>query len=403
VPSEIIRAGTPPTAPRVLTYDTALCARLGGIEVAPAQQRTILENLGFGVADDWQVTIPTWRRDIDGQADLVEEIVRITGLDHVVSTPLPRADGVAKPTATAAQMQERKVRRTAAARGLNEAITWSFIGEKQAAAFGSGAHSLANPISEELKVMRPSLLPGLLGAAQRNIDRGADGVRLFEIGRRYLADGERATLGLVLAGEKRARGWASGKAQSFDAFDAKAEALALLEAAGAPVENLQVFGEAGAHYHPGQSGTLRLGPKTMLASFGMLHPATAKAFDLSGPVAVAEVFLDAVPSKRTSGHMRAPFTPPALQSVRRDFAFLLPTDTPAESLVRAVKGADKALITGIRLFDSFTGTGVPEGHKSLAIEVVLQPNEKSFTEDELSAVAAKIVAAAVKIGATLRG
>jgi len=410
VPSEIIRAGTPPTAPRVLTYDPALCARLGGIEVAPAQQRAILENLGFGVADDWQVTIPSWRRDIDGQADLVEEIVRVTGLDHVVSTPLPRADGVAKPTATPAQMQERKVRRTAAARGLNEAITWSFIGEKQAAAFGvlrqaqdERAWVLANPISEELKVMRPSLLPGLLGAAQRNIDRGADGVRLFEIGRRYLADGERATLGLVLAGEKRARGWASGKAQSFDAFDAKAEALALLEAAGAPVENLQVFGEAGAHYHPGQSGTLRLGPKTVLASFGMLHPATAKAFDLSGPVAVVEAFLDAVPSKRSSGHMRAPFTPPPLQSVRRDFAFLLPTDTPAESLVRAVKGADKALITGVRLFDSFTGTGVPEGHKSLAIEVVLQPSEKSFTEEELTAVAAKIVAAATKIGAALRG
>ncbi len=402
-PSEIIRAGAPPAPPAPLTYDPALCARLGGIDVDHARQRDILRKLGFGVGGDWQVSIPSWRRDIDGQADLVEEIVRITGLDHIVSTALPRADGVARPMATPAQMQERKVRRTAAARGLNEAITWSFISERQAAAFGGGARPLANPISEELKVMRPSLLPGLLGAAQRNTDRGAQGVRLFEIGRRYLADGERATLGLVLAGEKRARVWASGKARLFDAFDAKAEALALLEAAGAPVESLQVSGDAGAHYHPGQSGTLRLGPKTLLASFGMLHPATAAVFDLSGPVVIAEIFLDAVPSRRAASAMRAPFVPPLLQSVRRDFAFLVPADMPGEAIVRAVRSADKALISSARLFDSFDGAGIPEGQKSLAIEVVMQPVDKSFTDQDLTAAAAKIVAAAVKLGAVLRG
>ena len=398
-----VRAGKPPEGNRSITYDPALSHTLGGIEIASDAQRAILARLGFSVGGDWSVTIPSWRRDIDGSADLVEEVVRIAGLDRVVSTPLPRAEGVARPTATPAQMIERKVRRTAAARGLKEAITWSFISERQAAALGGGVWTLANPISEELKVMRPSLLPGLLAAAQRNSNRGADAIRLFEIGRRYLGDAERATLGLVLTGHRVPRGWATGKAQPFDAFDAKAEALAVLEAAGAPIDNLQVHGEAGAHYHPGQSGTLRLGPKTILASFGLLHPATARAFDLEGSVAVAEVFLDAIPPRRSTGFMRSAFVPPALQGVRRDFAFLVSTDTTADALVRAVRGADKAAITAVRLFDSFAGAGVPEGQKSLAIEVTLQPIEKSFTEDELTAIAAKIVAAAAKLGATLRG
>ncbi len=402
-PSMVVRAGTPPLDARTLTYDPLLCARLGGIDVQPDRQRVILESLGFGVAGDWTITIPSWRRDVDGAADLVEEVVRITGLDNIMSTPLPRADGVARPTATPVQKVERRVRRTAAARGLNEAITWSFVSETEAAAFGGGDWTLANPISEELKVMRPSLLLGLLSAAQRNLRRSADSVRLFEIGRRYLADKEHPTASVVLAGERSGRGWATGKAQAFDAFDAKAEALALLEAAGAPIENLQVMGEAGTHYHPGQSGTLRLGPKTVLASFGMLHPATAKAFDLGGAVAACEVYLDAVPAKRSGGFMRPAFAPPALQVVRRDFAFLVPADTASDVLARAVKGADKAVITEARLFDVFTGTGVPEGQKSLAVEVTLQPAERSFTEEELAAIAAKVVAAAAKLGATLRG
>jgi phenylalanyl-tRNA synthetase beta chain len=402
--SDVIRAGTPPVATKTIAYDTALCLRLGGLDVPPRAQQTVLEKLGFTIANDWTVTVPSWRRDVDGPADLVEEVVRITGLDKVVATPLPRADGVAKPTATPLQKIERKVRRAAAARGLNEAITWSFLSEAEAAAFGGGAWTLANPISEDLKVMRPSLLPGLLSAAQRNADRGAASIRLFEVGREYLADSEPLTVGVVLAGEKAARGWATGKAAGFDAFDAKAEALALLEAAGAPVENLQVMGDAGAHYHPGQSGTLRLGPKTILAHFGTLHPATAKAFDLTGAVVAAEVHLDAIPAKRGgTGAMRPAFTPPALQVVQRDFAFLVPDSLQADVLVRAVKGADKAVITAARLFDRFTGAGVPEGQVSLAVEVTLQPAEKSFTEEELSAIAAKIVATAVKLGATLRG
>jgi phenylalanyl-tRNA synthetase beta chain len=402
-PSAMTRAGTPPTAEKTVAYAPELCARLGGVAVADAEQRAILGRLGFRVADDWTVTAPSWRRDVDGAPDLVEEIVRMVGLDQVASTPLPRADGVARPTATPAQRQERIVRRTAAARGLDEAVTWSFLPEAQAVALGGGAWTLANPISEDLKVMRPSLLPGLLAATQRNLDRGATSVRLFEIGRRYLADAERPTVGIVLAGERTPRGWAAGKAQAFGAFDAKAEAMALLAAAGAPVDNLQVFGEAGDHFHPGQSGTLRLGPKTVLASFGALHPRTANAFDLEDAVVACEVYLDAIPARRGVSFMRPAFTPPPLQAVRRDFAFLVPADLASDALVRAIRGVDKAVITGTRLFDLFTGTGVPEGQKSLALEVTLQPNEKSFTEDELSAIAARIVAAAAKLGANLRG
>ncbi len=248
--SAITRAGEPPVAPRNISYDTGHCLRLGGIDVAPEKQREIIESLGFAVTPDWQVTPPSWRRDVEGSADLVEEVVRMVGLDHVPSTALPRADGVANPTATPLQKLERKVRRTAAALGLNEAINWSFISEEDADAVGGGAWALANPISEDMKVMRPSLLPGLLSATQRNLDRGASSVRLFEIGRRYLADGEHPSLTFVLAGERLVRGWQTGKAQGFDAFDAKAICLALLEAAGAPVGNLQVMGEAGDHVSP---------------------------------------------------------------------------------------------------------------------------------------------------------
>jgi phenylalanyl-tRNA synthetase beta chain len=405
--SDIVRAGQPPLARKTIAYDPTHCARLGGIDVAPDQQKQILERLGFAVSADWHITVPTWRRDVDGGADIVEEIVRMVGLDNVPSTPLPRADGVAKPTATPIQKIERKVRRSAAARGLNEAINWSFLSEREAAAFGGGAWTLANPISEDMKVMRPTLLAGLLSAAQRNANRGATSVRLFEVGRRYFADGERATVGIVLAGERSPRSWAAGKAQMFDAFDAKAEALALLAAAGAPVDNLQVMGSdnsgQGDHYHPGQSGTLRLGPKTILASFGALHPITTKAFDLSGAVMAAEIYLDAIPAKRGAGFMRSAYAPPALQAVTRDFAFLMSIDLASDVLVRTVKAADKENIVAARLFDLFAGQGVPDGQKSLAVEVTLQPSDKSYTEEALKAIADRVVAAAAKIGAVLRG
>ena len=406
--SAIARSGQAPVAPRNIVYDTDYCRRLGGINVPQDEQRNIIERLGFSVTSDWNVGVPSWRRDVDGPADIVEEVVRMVGLDNVLSVPLPRADGVATPTATPAQSLERKVRRAAAARGLNEAVNWSFLPQKAADAFGGGDWSLANPISEDMKVMRPSLLPGLLSAAQRNMDRGASSVRLFEIGRRYFAgtDGasdERVTAGVVLAGERSTRNWASGKATRFDAFDAKAEVIALLKAAGVATDGLLVMDDAGAHYHPGQSATLRMGPKNILAAFGTLHPATAKAFNLDGNVVAAEIFLDAIPLKKAVGFMRPAFTPPALQAVTRDFAFLVAVDTPANDLVRSIKGCDKDNIVAVRLFDRFVGQGVPEGQVSLAVEVTLQPSDKSYSDDDLKAISDKVIAAATKLGAVLRG
>ena len=404
--SQIVRAGNPPEADKVVDYSPRRCAELAGVDVAEDRQAEILQRLGFKVTrggDAWRIAVPSWRRDVDGGADIVEEVIRIEGLDKVPSTPLPRAPGVARPTATAEQLAERAARRTAAARGLSEAVTWSFIAESEAEPFGGASWMLANPISEEMKAMRPSLLPGLLAAASRNTARGAASIRLFEIGRRYLADGERATLGLVLAGPRGARHWAEARTNGFDAFDAKAEALAILAAAGAPVDNLQVLDGAASFYHPGQSGRLCLGPKNALAEFGAVHPAVLKAFDLEGPIVAAEIFLDAIPQKRDGqGHMRSAFAPPALQAVTRDFAFFVPAGLPADQLLRAVRGADKGAIAGVRLFDVFTGQGVPEGSKSLAIEVTLQPSERSFTDEDLKAISDRIVAAAAKLGAALR-
>jgi phenylalanyl-tRNA synthetase beta chain len=396
-PSALERVGTPPVERRKIAFDFARTKALGGIDVPEQRQREILASLGFQ-ANGHAIEIPTWRRDVDGPADLVEEVARIAGYDKVPSTPLDRTPGVAHPTATRSQLAERRVRRTAAARGLDEAVTWSFISEAEAEAFGGGDWRLANPISEEMKVMRPSLLPGLIAAARRNLDRGAESVRLFEIGRRYLGDSEHSTLSLLLAGERGARSWQAGKARPFDAFDAKAEALTLLEAAGAPVDNLQVFPDAGPNWHPGRSATLRLGPKTVVAAFGELHPALQKTLDAPLGAVAADLYLDSIPAPRSSGRARVAFSPPALQAITRDFAFIVPAEVTADSLLRAIRGAERALIASVRLFDRFESD---EG-LSLAFEVSLQPAEKSFTDEQIGEISRRIVAAAEKLGARLR-
>ncbi|MEA3060028.1 MAG: phenylalanyl-tRNA synthetase beta chain [Sphingomonadales bacterium] len=395
--SAALRIGEPPVEQRTITFDFGRTLALGGIDVPEPRQREILESLGFELAGN-KVTVPTWRRDVEGSADLVEEVARIIGYDQVPSTPLDRAPGVAKPTATRSQLVERRLRRTAAARGLDEAVSWSFISDAEAQAFGGGAWRLANPISEDMKVMRPSLLPGLIAATRRNLDRGAASVRLFEIGRRYLGDTEHPTLGFLLAGERQPRSRQSGKAQAFDAFDAKAEVLALLEAAGAPVANLQVFPDAGPTWHPGRSAKLGLGPKAVLAAFGELHPNLAKSLEAPEGAVAAEIYLDAIPAPRASGHARSQYTPPALQAVTRDFAFIVPAELAADNLARAIRGADKATITTVRLFDRFE---TPDG-LSLAFEVTLQPSEKSFTDEQIGEISARIVAAAERLGARLR-
>ena len=402
-PTEAVEGGQAPTARATFKYDPVATLRLAGVEVPADRQRAILGRLGFGIDGAWTVSVPSWRRDVDGVADIVEEVVRIEGLDRVPSVALPRPDGVAKATVTPLQKVERTLRRAAAARGLDEAVTWSFLPEAAAQAFGGAPWTLANPISEDMKAMRPSLLPGLIAAARRNADRGAASIRLFEIGRRYLADGEHPTLGLLLVGEAQERDWRAGRPRPFDAFDAKAAAMALLEAAGAPADRLQVMDAPGEAWHPGRSGTLRLGPKTVLAAFGELHPAILRAFDLDRPAVAAELYLDAIPARRESGRMRAAYTPPALQPVVRDFAFMVPEVVAADALLRAVRGADKAAIVDVALFDRFTGPGLAEGEVSLALAVTLQPGERSFTEAELQAISERIVAAAAKLGARLRG
>ena len=385
-------------APRTVPLRPERLRALAGIALPQAEQHAILDRLGFAITTDG-VTPPGWRPDIDGEADLIEEIARIHGYDKLPSTPLERVPGVARPTATRAQLVERRVRRTAAARGLDEAVNWSFISEAEAASVGAAEWRLANPISEEMKVMRPSLLPGLASAARRNFDRGASAVRLFEIGRRYLAEGECPTATVLLAGEARPRGWHSGKAKGFDAFDAKAEALALLDAAGAPVANLQVFPDGGPSWHPGRSARLGLGPKTIVAAFGELHPRLVRELDAPPGTVAAEIYLDAIPAPRAAGRARPAFAPPPLQPVIRDFAFFVPAELSAEALMRAVRGADKTAITGARLFDRFESA---EG-LSLAVEVTLQPGDKSFTEAEIGDVSKRIIAAAEKLGARLRG
>jgi phenylalanyl-tRNA synthetase beta chain len=409
--------GGEPSEPRIATdhvdesffslamkpYRPSRLKTLGGVELDADTQRAILVRLGFVEMDQsdperWQVRPPSWRPDIDGEADLVEEVARIHGYDKVPSAPLPRPSGVAKPTATRSQLVERQVRRTAAARGLAEAVTWSFISEAEAAEFGGTKWRLANPISEEMKLMRPSLLPGLIAAARRNLDRGASSARLFELGRRYLGDAENPTLSLLLAGETRPRGWQSGKAVQFDAFDAKAEALALLDAAGAPTDSLQVFSDAGPTWHPGRSATLRLGPKTIVAAFGELHPRLQKSLDAPAGAVAAEIYLDAIPAARSSGHARAAYAPPTLQAITRDFAFVVPADLSAADLVRAIRGIDKAAITAARVFDRFEKAG----ELSLAVEVTLQPQDKSFTDEQIGDISKRIVAAAEKLGARLR-
>ncbi|MBU3077023.1 phenylalanine--tRNA ligase subunit beta [Sphingomonas quercus] len=393
-PSEVIRAGAPPVTPRTVAFDPARTPALGGIDVPADRQRAILESLGFGVGGDWTVTVPSWRRDVDGTADLVEEVVRIAGLDSVPSTPLARAEGVAKPTASDAQLVERRIRRAAAARGLHEAVTWSFISEEEARPFGGGAWTLANPISESLKVMRPSLLPGLVAAAQRNRARGEDAVRLFEIGRRYAADAEHPTLGFVRSvdevglGGREPGGWAA----------AKADALALIAAVSGRdlAQRLRVEAPASPWYHPGRSGVLKLGARPV-AEFGELHPELLRAAGLRHAACAGELFLDALTLRRAG--KKPAYAPNPLQPVKRDFAFVLPEDKPAAQLDLAIRKADK-LVEDVTFFDLFR---LPSGERSLALRVTLQPAQASFTDAELKAISDRIVAAAEKAGASLRG
>lgn len=398
--SDMVIAGAVPDTSRSIAYRPSRVRGLAGLDVADDEQAAILGRLGFGVTrgNPWQVSVPSWRRDVDGEADLVEEVVRIHGLDKVSATPLPRAEGVAAPTATPLQRTQRRLRRHLAARGLDEAITWSFLPPADADAFGGAAFTLANPISADMAAMRPSLLPGLLSAAARNMDRAVGSVRLFELGQRYLAHAEHPTAAIVLAGTGRDRDWRTGAATKPDAYDAKAEALAALAALGAPVQRLQVAAPADGWWHPGRAGRLVLG-KMVLADFGIIHPRVSGQFDVKGPVAAVELYLDALPRR---SRKREAYQANALLPLTRDFAFLVDEGQSADSLLRAVAGADKTLIADVSLFDRYAGPGVDAGKISLAVEVTLQPTTATLTEADIEAVSARVVAAAAKLGATLR-
>jgi phenylalanyl-tRNA synthetase beta chain len=346
-----------------------------------------------------EVAVPSWRPDVHGPADLVEEVVRIVGIDKVPLTPLPRARGVARAVLTETQKRVRRARRVLAARGLVEAITWSFITNSQAKLFGGGAESLdlANPISSEMTSLRPSLLPGLLAALQRNLDRSQSDLGLFEVGQAYrgirpedqffAAAGIRTGLSLA---DGSGRHW-SRTPHGTGLFDAKADAAALIAALGLDANRLMVTRDAPAWFHPGRAGTIRLGPKVALAQFGELHPAILKAFEIAQPAVAFEVFLEALPQPKRKGKARPPLEAGDLQPVRRDFAFIVGRDVAAADLVKAAESIDRKLIQQVKVFDIFEGPAVGEGKKSVAIEVTLQPQERTLTDPEIEQVVQKIV------------
>ncbi len=409
-PSEIVVAGQVPRWMRTIEFAPEFVKKLAGVSVPTPEITRILQALGFVFetsrsADTLSVVPPSWRGDVHGPADLVEEIVRIYGLDKVPSVPLPRPFAVARPTLTPAQRRTRIIRRELAVRGFNETINFSFIPRAHATLFGGGddARQLANPIAADLDALRPSVLPSLLAAAARNAARGFHDLMLSEIGAQFESGmpGAQATVAAGIRVGAGPRTWTkSGHAP--DVFDAKADMLALLEVAmGAPM-TAPVKQGAASWYHPGRSGTLALGPK-MIAMFGEIHPRVLAAFDLKGPVAGFEVFLDAIPEAKTKSKARSQFTPSPYQASERDFAFVVDTKVTADDVVRAAKGAERALIERVDVFDVYEGKGVPEGKKSLAISVRIQPKDKTLTDVELEAIAQKIVAAVSKAtGATLR-
>jgi len=412
-PSELVIAGAVPRETKIVDFPWSETRRLAGVDVSQAEATAILERLGFTVEkageDRAKIAAPTWRPDIEGKADIVEEIIRILGVDNVPSTPLPRAEGVAAPVLTLMQKRARNARRALASQGLVEAVTWSFISGEQAEAFGGGSAGLklANPIASDLSDMRPSLLPGLVAAANRNAARGLGDQNLFEVGQIFVDPTEKGQR-LAAAGIRRGlagvgRHW-SAPPRRAGAFDAKADVVALLGALGVATGGLQIVPGGPAWFHPGRSATLQFGPRAVIGHFGELHPRALKALDVEGPIAAFEIILDLLPApKAKPTRIKPKLELSDLQPLSRDFAFIVDRAASAGDLVKAVAGADKALITNVDVFDVYEGVGVPEGKKSVGVAVTLQPREKTLTDAEIEAVAQKIVAeAGKKTGATLR-
>ncbi len=409
-PSAAQLAGTPPEPKLRIAFDPHRVAALTGVAMPDAEIENILLRLGFSVVSGgapWQVGVPSWRPDVHGVPDLIEEVIRIYGLDHVPSVALPRAHPVARPTLTIAQKRSALARRVLAGQGLVEAVTWSFIPEVQALAFGGCADlTLANPISVELSTMRPSLLPGLVSAAQRNQARGADHFGLFEVGNIFddlAPQAQRLSAAAVRVGTAHAKTW-HGSGDHGDGFAVKRDVFAVLSAMGLAEDSLRIGRDVPPWYHPGQSGAIFRDPRTPIAFFGMLHPQQARAFDVSGDIACFEIFPDAIAEPKK----RATRTKPALDlspfpAVKRDFSFELDGNIAADTLVRAARGAARDVIGDVTIFDVFSGGGLAAGRKSVAISVIFQPKDATFTDVEIDALCAQVVAAISKAtGAQLR-
>ncbi len=405
--SDVVIAGELPPPNKPITFDPAFVETFGGIKVPHEGIVRILQALGFVVEDHGALRVvpPSWRHDVDGPADLVEEVVRIHGLTDVPSVALARTSAVAAPVLSKAQRRTRTARRALAVRGFNECVTFSFIARDHAKLFGGGdgARQLSNPIASDLDALRPSILPSLLSAAARNAARGFSNLQLFEIGAAFDSGMPEAqkTVAAVLRTGNLERHWQKG-GEAGGLFTVKADLLAALEAIiGTPMSAPVTQGAPG-WYHPGRSGTIAMGPK-VIAQFGEIHPKVQAAFDLKVPVAGFEIFLDAIPEAKSKGNAKPLFAPSPFQAIERDFAFVVDAKVAAGDIVKAVKLADRALIDTVTVFDVYEGKGVPEGQKSVAVAVRIQPRDTTLTEAEIESLAQKIIAAAMKLGATLRG
>lgn len=413
-PSENVVVGKAFGDDRVIDFPVTEVKRLSGIEVPQPEMKRILTHLGFMMAGPGpvvKVAVPSWRTDVHGKADIVEEIVRIYGVDKVPMTPFERGEDARKPVLTPLQLRTRRARRALAGRGIIEAVTWSFITKSAATLFGGGQRELevANPIASDLSDMRPTLLAGLIAAAQANADRGFGDVALFEVGQVFKGDRPQDQF-MAASGVRRGfasseglgRHW-SGSVQA-DLFDAKADALAVLAASGAPMQALQIVPGGPGWLHPGRSGTIQIGPQNVLGYFGEMHPRALEALGADGPLMVFEVILDRIPeAKKKPTRAKPVIELSAFQPVSRDFAFIVDRTVKAGDIVRAALGVDKKLITGVNVFDVYEGKGIDDGKKSIAIAVTIQPREKTLTDQEIEAVAAKVVAEVTKkTGGTLR-
>ena len=405
--SHVVIAGAVPDMSRSYALRKNRVKTLGGADVALDRQKQILETLGFAVTetpDAFLCAVPPWRPDVHGEGDLVEEVCRIHGLDNIPPAAMERPSAIARPVLNPLQKRMLAARRILATRGFNEAITWAFLPEAHAKLFGGGQPELklANPISSELSDMRPSLLPNLIAAAGRNMDRGFGDLSLSEVGHAYAGDRPRDET-LRACGIRRGAAVARnvlGGARAVDAYDAKADALAVLEAAGAPIATMQIVAGAPAWYHPGRSGTIQMGPQNKLAYFGEIHPRVLAAMDVKGPLVGFEVILNALPASKSKSATRPALNTSDLLPLSRDFAFVVDDVVESDKLVKAARGADKLLVSDVAVFDLYKLDG---GKKSLALEVTLQPRDKTLTEAEIDAVSAKIVQAVSKAtGGTLR-